>query len=163
MPGSYGTLFVPPENRLQPNIGKVFDALYFEDAKSKVPKPNPLLDKESRELGRLFETGSNSSEVLSRVQKRAGKKKDNSTLIDRSMTDLTFASYSGDVESNSHKTPQPTVSNQILHKRNSSKISATTALILDSKRPGGPFHATYECDSYETQFQVKITFLAVDI
>jgi len=72
---SFGTIFLPPEARLQPNFDKFYHQLVEDEIRSKLVPPSEEDMKKSQDLSRLFATGTDSENVLTRIKSKTKKKK----------------------------------------------------------------------------------------
>jgi hypothetical protein len=72
---SFGTVFLPPEARLQPNFDKFYYNLVEDEIRSKIILPTEEEMKQSKDLSRLYATGTDSENVLNRMKPKSKKKK----------------------------------------------------------------------------------------
>ena len=88
---SFGTLFIPPERRLNSNLGELQKRMIDEDIRSNIHPPDPILQQLSQRVGRRYATGSDDPKVLSQVKqyeqaylspKKSTSKKTTSTADD---------------------------------------------------------------------------------
>jgi hypothetical protein len=70
---SYGTLFLPAESRLKPDIGKFYKEIYSEALKEKTNKFDHDETKKFQMLGKLLDTGCDSKEVMAHVNRKKEK------------------------------------------------------------------------------------------
>lgn len=65
---SFGTLFLPPEERLKNNLAKLYVEVVEDNIRQRIRRPDPALQKATRNLGRLFSTSTDDPEVIARAK-----------------------------------------------------------------------------------------------
>lgn len=65
---SFGLLFVPPNERLKPDLFAVHQEVWQQSIRDGIAPPDPVQSKTAQSLGRLFNTGADDPEVLARTK-----------------------------------------------------------------------------------------------
>eukprot|EP01039_Chlorochromonas_danica_P007213 gene7213-7979_t len=65
---SFGLLFVPPNERLKPDLFAVHQEVWQQSIRDGIVPPDPIQSKTAQSLGRLFNTGTDDPDVLARTK-----------------------------------------------------------------------------------------------
>lgn len=141
---SFSLIFVPPEQRTQPSLAKVYHNVVEEKIRSRIILPSPNLEKKAKSLGRLFDTSVDDPNVLSRVRNRARKAPEKQNDIVDAYTPT---------ERHSLKHIHPNMSWKVSSSKHILPISNTIQTLSSS--PGGKFHVPNVPIEYERRLLVS--------
>lgn len=137
---SFGTLFLDEEDRLHPNLAKVFQDMVDAETRESIVPPNPTLDRIAQRLGQRYNSGTDSDVIVKKVKKIENGGRD--TVI-KSVPKVQVA--------------ESTITQKrVMPKRAANPMRATSTLILNKQRPGEVNYVQKLAEPYEPIFQVWI-------
>ena len=142
---SYGSLFLPEDRRLKPDIGKVYYDLIDKEIQEGIMPPEPHLQQLTQKLSRLYDTSVDDPHVHERLKSLTSKKR--SPLKKGSVLDHDNISTQSSIDTKVSK-------RIIVPRKREELLTITTALQKDHARDGGKYHPPPIIDSYEPRFEV---------
>lgn len=167
---SYGSLFRSKDERLQPNLLAVYNKLHSAEIKDSVRQPDPLRDRTSRNIARLYQTGADAVLVKKNIRRTSAAAAINGN-IDNSLKAIANNSQGRTNSSNNLGKLAPsntmgTVSEELVpvrkaktrsNPRKPDPMNATIALQLHDRSSSGKFFVPEIREPYEAKFEVQPT------
>lgn len=122
---SYGLTFVPPEERLEPSLQRLYETVAERQIRSRIIPPNVELQRSTRNIARLFNTGCDDPSVLKRVTLGHRIKDDSHTIS----TTRSMAEAQKERRVPPHLTATLPLS-QVIHEAKLGNINANNSLSL---------------------------------
>lgn len=135
---SYGTLFKPQEDRLQPNLARVYQNMIDAETRESIVPPDPTLDRIAQRLGQRYNSGTDSKVIVTQVKRY----------------ESTGTLKPAKSEPKLQVAESTVTQKRVMPKRAPNPMRATTTLILNNQRPGEVNHVPKITEPYEPYFQV---------
>jgi hypothetical protein len=137
--GNFGIIFVPEEERLTPSLATLSRSLTDSEIKERIQIPNPALDREARNMGRLYNNGVDGPLTIDRIEREYGDYGKSINAVEREMT------------TQSSPENRPKKHNHIVEKG----LRINEYLMLEEQQIGGKFYVEPTPDPYENPLMVS--------